>query len=140
MGVGFGYIAPSAGLVRSQGLAVMGCGSGLIRVGALAGLGGFDSCGLAFGAVGRSGARWCARWCPSASCSLDVVWAGLGVVPRGSGWLGNGVRWWRRRLGGQARRAVWRAGLLGCCGCRRCRCADACGVRRGCVCAGLGFG
>ena len=41
---------------------------------------------------------------------------------------------------GQARRVVWRAGLLGCCGCRRCRCADACGVLRGCVRAGLGFG
>ena len=43
-------------------------------------------------------------------------------------------------LGVQAGRVVWRAGLLGCCGCHRCRCADACGVVRGCVRAGLGFG
>ena len=33
--------------------------------------------------------------------------------------------------GGQARRVLWCAGLLGCCGCRRCWCADACGVVRG---------
>ena len=39
-----------------------------------------------------------------------------------------------------ARRAVWRAGLLRCCGCCRCRCADASWVARGCVCARLGFG
>ena len=65
---------------------------------------------------------------------------GPGVAPRGGGLLGNGVRWRRRWPGGQARRVVWRAGLLGCCGCRRCRCADACGVVRGCVRAGLGFG
>ena len=43
MGVGCGYVVPSAGLVRSQGLAVSGCGSGLIcawvlaRLGSLAG-------------------------------------------------------------------------------------------------------
>ena len=140
MGVGRGYIAPLAGLVRSQGLAIMGCGSGLIFFGALAGLGGFDGCRLGFGAVGRSSARWRARWRPSASGPLGVFWAGPGVAPRGGGWLGNRVRWRRRWLGGQARRAVWRVGLLGCCGCRRCRCADACGVARGCVCAGLGFG
>ena len=138
-GVGCGYVAPSTGLVRSQELAVMGCGSGLIRVGALAGLGGFDSCGLGFGAAGRSGARWRVRWRPSASGLLAVFWARPGVTPRGGEWLGNGVRWWCRWLGGQARRAVWRAGLLGCCGCRRCRYADACGVARGCVCAGLSF-
>ena len=136
MGVGCGYIAPSAGLVRSQGLAVMGCGSGLIRVEVWLG---FDGCGLGFGAIGRSGAHWCARWRHSASGSLGVFWARPGVMPRGGGWLGNGFRWWRRWLGGQTRRAVWRAGLLGCCGCRQCRCADACGLARGCVNAGLGF-
>ena len=72
MDVGCGYSAPSAGLVMSQGLAVMGCDSGLIRVGALAGLSGFDGCGLGFGAVGRSGARSRARWRPSASGLLGV--------------------------------------------------------------------
>ena len=72
VGVGFGNVAPSAGLVRSQGLAVLGCGSGLVRVGALAGLGGCDSCGLGFGAFGRSGARWRVRWRPSASGSFGV--------------------------------------------------------------------
>ena len=138
--VGCGYLAPSAGLVRSQGLAVMGCGSGLIRVGVLVGLGGFNGCRLGFGAVGRSGARWRARWHPSASGSLGVFWAGPGVAPRCCGWLGNWARWGRRWLGGQARRAVWCVGLLACCGCHWCRCADACGVARGCMCAGLGFG
>ena len=125
---------------RSQGLAVLGCGSGLICVGALARLGGCDGCGPGFGAFGRSGVRCCVRWRPSASGSLGDFWAGPGVAPRGGGLLGNGVSRRRRWLGGQASRAVWRAGLLGCCGCRRCRCADTCGVVRGCVCAGLGFG
>ena len=140
MGVGCGYVAPSAGLVRSQGLAVMGCGSGLIHFGALAGLGGVNGCDLGFVAVRRSGARWRSLLRPSATGSLGVFWAGLGVAPRGSGSLGNGVRWWLRWLGRQARRAVWRTGLQGCCGCRWCRCADTCGVARGCVCAGLGCG
>ena len=79
MGVGYSYVAPSADLVRGQGLAVIGCGLGLIRVGALAGLGGFDSCGLGFAAVGRSGARWRARWRPSAWfawCLLGEAWLG----------------------------------------------------------------
>ena len=65
---------------------------------------------------------------------------GLAWRPSGGGLLGNGVRWRRRWPGGQAHRVVWRAGLLGCCGCRRCPCADACGVVRGCVRPGLGFG
>ena len=125
---------------RRSGLAVMGCSSGLTRVGASAGLGGFDSCGLGLGAVGRSRARWRVCWRRLASGLLGVLWAGLGVAPRGAGWLGLGVRWCRRWLGGQARRAVWRAGLLGCCGCCWCRCADACGVAGGGVCAGLGLG
>ena len=76
----------------------------------------------------------------SASGLFGDFWAGPGVAPRGGAVLDNGVRWRRRWPGGQARRVVWRAGLLGCCGCRRCRCADACGVVRGCVRAGLGFG
>ena len=134
MGVGFGYVVPSAGLVRSQGLAVSGCGSGLICVWVLARLGGCDGSGLGFGAFGRSGARCRVRWRPSASGSFGDFWAGPGVAPRGGGLLGNGVRWRRRWPGGQARRVVWCAGLLGCCGCRRCRCADACGVVRVCVC------
>ena len=115
----------------------MGCGSGLTRVRGLAGLGGFDCCGHGFGAVGRSGARWRVCWRPSTSSLLGVFWVGLGVAPRGGGWLGNGVRWWRRWLGCNARRAVWRAGLLGCC---RCRCANAIRVARVCLCAGLGLG
>ena len=45
MDVGCGNVAPLAALVTSQGLAVLGCGSGLIRVGALAGLGGCDGLG-----------------------------------------------------------------------------------------------
>ena len=53
-------VVPSAGLVRSQRLAVLGCGSGLISVGALALLGGSDSCGPEFGAFGRSGPLSCA--------------------------------------------------------------------------------
>ena len=61
------------------------------------------------------------------------VSSGRGLAPRIGGLLGNGVRWRRRWLGGQARRAVWRAGLLGSCVCRRCPCADTCGVARGCV-------
>ena len=119
---------------------VSGCGSGLTCAWALARLGGCDVSGPGFGAFGRSGARGRVRWLPSASSSFGDFWAGPGVAPRGGGLLGNGVRWRRRWPGGQARRVVWRAGLLGCCGCRRCRCADACGVVRGCVCAGLGFG
>ena len=140
MGVGCGYIVPLAGLVRSQGLAVSGFGSGLICVWVLAQLGGCDGTGPGFGAFGRSGARCRVRWRPSASGSLGDFRAGPGVAPRGGGLLGNGVRWRRRWPGGQARRVEWCAGLLGCCGCRRCRCADACGVVRGYVCAGLGLG
>ena len=45
LGVGFGYVVPSAGLVRSQGLAVSGCGSGLILVWVLAPLGGCNGSG-----------------------------------------------------------------------------------------------
>ena len=140
VGVGCGYVVPSAGLVSSQGLAVSGCGSGLICDWVLARLGGCDGSGPGFGAFGRSGARCRVRWHPLASGSFGDFWAGAGVAPRGGGLLGNRVRRRRRWPGGQARRVVWCAGLLGCCGCRRCRCADACGVLRGCVCAGLGFG
>ena len=138
--VGCGYVVPSTGLVRSQGLAVSGCGSCLICVWVLARLGGCDGSGPGFGAFGRGGARCRVPWRPLASGSFGDFWAGPGVVPRGDGLLGNGVRWRRHWPGGQVRRVVWCAGLLGCCGCRRCRCAAACGVVRGCVCAGLGFG
>ena len=105
MGVGCPYVAPSAGLVRSQGLAVMGCGSGLIRVGALAGLGGFDGCGLGFGAVGRSGARWRARW---------RFWLPVCLVPSGRGlaWRPAAVAGWVTGLGGGAARWVVRRVVL----------------------------
>ena len=121
MGVGCGYVVPSAGLVRRQGLAVPGCGSGLICVWVLAWLGGCDGSGPGFGAFGRSGARCRVRWRPSVSGLFGDFWAGPGVAPRGGCLLGNRVRWRRRWPGGQARRVVWCAGLLGCCGCRRCR-------------------
>ena len=113
MGVGCGYVVPSAGLVRNQGLAVSGCGSGLICAWVLARLGGCDGSLLGFGAFGRSGARCRVRWRPSASGSFGDFWAGPGVAPRGGTLLGNGVRWRRRWPGGQARRVVWCAGLLG---------------------------
>ena len=74
------------------------------------------------------------------SSFLGVFRAGPGVAPRGGGWLGNEVRWRRRWLGGQAPLAVLRAGPLGCCGCHRRWCVDACEVARVFVCAGLGFG
>ena len=78
-GVGCGKFVPSAGLVRSQGLSVSGCGSGLICVGALARLGGCDGSGPGFGASGRGLA-----WRPAAV----VCWeAGLG-----GGTAGQGVR------------------------------------------------
>ena len=108
--------------------------SGSTSVVASAWLSGFDGSRLWFGAVWRSCGRWRARWRPQASGLLGVFWTGLGVAPCGGGWLGIGARWWRRWLGGQARRAVWHAGLLGCCGCCRCRCVKAFGVARG-VCA-----
>ena len=92
MAVGCGYVVRSAGLVRSQGLAVSGCGSGLICVWVLARLGGCDGSGPGFSAFGRSGARCRVRWRPSASGSFGDFWAGPVVSPRGGGLLGNGVR------------------------------------------------
>ena len=59
MGVGCGNVVPSAGLVRSHGLAVSGCGSGLICVGVSARLGGCDCCGPGFGGFGRRGLLLC---------------------------------------------------------------------------------
>ena len=100
MGVGCCYVVPSAGLVRSQGLAVSGCGSGLICVWVLAQLGGCDGSGPGLGAFGRSGAHCRVRWRPWASVSFGDFWAGPGVAPRGGGLLGNGVRWRRRWPGG----------------------------------------
>ena len=52
MGVGCGHVVPSVGLVRGQGLAVSGCGSGLICAWVLARLGGCDGSGPGFGAFG----------------------------------------------------------------------------------------
>ena len=114
MGVGCGYLAPSASLVRSQGLAVLGCGSGWIPVGALAGLGGCDGCGLGFGVIGRSSARCRVRWRPLAS-GLFGVSSGQSLVWRPAvvaGWAG-----WATGLGGGAtgwgvRRVVF-CGALG---------------------------
>ena len=79
VGVGCGNVAPSAGLVRSQGLAVSGCGSGLIRVGALAGLGGCDSSGLVFGAFGHMA-------CALASFGFWFAWCLLAGAWRGAPW------------------------------------------------------
>ena len=62
---------------------------------------GVDGCGLGVGAVGRSGARWRARWPPLASGLLGFVCTGLGVafaavagwvVGLGGGAAGLGVR------------------------------------------------
>ena len=71
MGVGCGCVVPSAGLVRSQGLAVSGCGSGLICACVLARLGGCAGPGV-----------WAGRW-PVAS---------LGVPHGGVGGRAGGVR------------------------------------------------
>ena len=95
MGVGCGYVASWAGLIRSQGLAVMGCGSGLMRVRALAGLGGFDGCGLGFGAVGVAmpvGVRVGVLRLP-----VRLVSAGRGLA-----WRPAAVAVWVTGLGGGA--------------------------------------
>ena len=84
MGVGCGYVVPSAGLVRSQGLAVWGCGSGLTCAWVLARLGGCDVSGPGFGAFRRSGARCRVRWLPS----VVVCW----VTGLDGGAAGRGVR------------------------------------------------
>ena len=70
----------------------LGCGSGWIRVWALAGFGSCDGCGLGFGMFGRSGARLRVRWRPSAS--------GLFGVFSGGAWCGA-PRWWLVGLVGQ---------------------------------------
>ena len=79
MAVGCVYVFPSAGLVRSQGLTVSGCGSGLICVGASAwfglGQGGFGEVSLCF---------W--SWLVRRLCGL-WVWAVVSVFPRRA-WLG----------------------------------------------------
>ena len=79
MAVGCVYIFPSAGLVRSQGLTVSGCGSDLICVGASArlglGQGGFGEVSLCF---------W--SWLVRQLCGL-WVWAVVSVFPRRA-WLG----------------------------------------------------
>ena len=106
MGVGCGYVVPSAGLVRSQGLAVSGCGSRLICVWVLARLGGCDGSGPGFGAIGRSGARCRLRWRHSASGSFGDFWAGR--------WRPVVVVCWVTGLrGGAAGRGVRRVVLCG---------------------------
>ena len=57
MGVGCGCVVPSAGLVRSQGLAVSRCGSGLICACVLARLGGCAGPGVWVAASMESCAR-----------------------------------------------------------------------------------
>ena len=76
-------------------------------VGGCGGLGGLDCCGLGFGAVGLSGARWHSCWRPSASGLLGIFWTGFGVTFRGAGWLGSGLG------GGAAGRGVRRIVLCG---------------------------
>ena len=97
--VGCGNVGPSAGLVRSQGLAVLGCGSGWICVEAMARLGGCDGCGPGFNAFRRSGARCRVRWRPSArlvTSGRGLAWRPAVVVCRvtglGGGAAGGGVR------------------------------------------------
>ena len=67
-------------LVNRLRLGLGGCGR----------LGGFNGCGLEFGAVGRSAARWRARWRPLASGSLGFFWTGCGVTFCGGSWLSSG--------------------------------------------------
>ena len=86
MAVGCVYVFPSAGLVRSQGLTVSGCCSGLICVGASArfglGQGGWGEVSLCF---------W--SWPVRRLCGL-WVWAVVSVFPR-QAWLGvKGQRFW----------------------------------------------
>ena len=107
VGVGCGYVVPSAGPVRSQALAVSGCGSRLICVGASARLGGCDGSGPGLGAFGCSGACCRVRWHLWASGSFGDFWAGSGMAPRGGGLLGNGLG------GGAADRGVRRVVLCG---------------------------
>ena len=61
-----------------------------LGLGGCGGLGGFDGPGLAFGAVGRSGACWRAHWCPSASGLLGILSTRFGVTFRDVGWLVSG--------------------------------------------------
>ena len=81
MGVGCGYVLPSAGLVRSQGLAVSGCGSGLICAWFLARLGGCAGPGV-----------WVAA--SMGSCVRAGPWpvASLGVPHEGVDGRAGGVR------------------------------------------------
>ena len=92
MGVGCGYVAPSAGLVRSQGLAVLGCGSGWICVGALAGLRGCDGCGLWLGVFRRCVGvlRLPVRL---VSSGRGLVWRPAAVAGWATG-LGDGAAGW----------------------------------------------
>ena len=101
MGVGCGYVVPSAGPVRSQGLAVSGCGSGLIRVWVLARLCGCNGSGPGFGAFGRSVARCRVRWVLRRPVRLVTSGRGLAwrpvvlvcwVTGLGGGAAGRGVR------------------------------------------------
>ena len=107
VGVGCGYVAPSAGLVRSQGLAVLGCGSAWIRVRALAGAGGCDGCGLGLGVFWRSG--------PVGVC-VGVLRLPVRLVSseRGLVWRPAAVAGWATGLGGGA--ACWGVGRVVLCG------------------------
>ena len=107
VGVGCGYVVPSAGLVRSQGLAVSGCGFGLICVWVLARLRGCDGSGPGFGAFGRS--------VPVVVC-VGVLRRPVCLVTSGRGlaWRPMVVVCWVTGLGGGAAgRGVRRVVLCG---------------------------
>ena len=87
--MGCGFSVPSAGLVRSQGLAVLGCGSGLICAWVLALLGGCAGPGVWVAASTGSCARGECEWCVRAG-----RWpvASLGVPHGGVDGRAGGVR------------------------------------------------
>ena len=93
MGVGCGYVVPSAGQVGSQGLAVSGCGSGLSCVWVLARLGGCDGSGPGFRAFGRV---------VSVVVCVGVLWRPVCLVTSGRGlsWCPVVVVCWVTGLGG----------------------------------------
>ena len=97
VGVGCGYCAPRRAGLGDKGQRLRDVARVhrlVIRLpldlGGCGGLGGFDGCGLGFGAVRHSGARWRARWRPSASALLGLFWTGFGMTLCGGGWLGSG--------------------------------------------------
>ena len=101
MGLGCGYVVPSAGLVRSQGLAVLGVWLGFDLCLGFGSVRRLRQSGPGFGAFGRSGARCRVRWRPSASGSFVTSGRGLAWCPvvvvcwvtgLGGGAAGRGLR------------------------------------------------